>query len=237
MLAFQGKRRFPRRISAHIQNTAANSDGETTLWKENEMFNIQLLVASEPPLEWHKGNEQVALTTRFSLREDLANKQLAQSIASLINEAYKWMVGIFTEDYRRTSVPEVEELLAAGKLLLLFNRGQLVGTIRVDFLEHERAAMLGMFAISKHATSKGFGRYLFQMAEEKVIQAGYSTAKLFVLTPVDKEKWPAINKLISWYRRMGFVEEGHEDFGACFPHLRRTLEEPCKYVRWFKKLA
>ena len=131
-----------------------------------------------------------------------------EAIVKLVNISYRGessRVGWTTEadilDGLRTSVHEVERLIASGNtiILLCLNGDELLGSI---CLEKERAiAHIGMFVVNPAMQANGIGKRLLTEAESLAqYMWGVEQFQMHVIT--------IRHELIAFYERRGYIRTG-----------------------------
>jgi ribosomal protein S18 acetylase RimI-like enzyme len=153
----------------------------------------------------------------------------ASAIARLVNLAYR--VEAFFVAGERTSVPEIEALLARGAFLVAERdhspaegaaaRRVLVGSAYVE--DRGDHGYIGLVSVDPELQGSGIGRALMAAAEEALLSAGRRRAEILV---VDLRA-----ELPPWYRRLGYREVGTRPFPPDAPALR-----PCHFIVMSKRL-
>ena len=131
-----------------------------------------------------------------------------EAIVKLVNIAYRgessragWTTEADILDGLRTSVHEVERLIASGNtiILLCLNGDELLGSI---CLEKERAiAHIGMFVVNPAMQANGIGKRLLTEAESLAqYMWGVEQFQMHVIT--------IRHELIAFYERRGYIRTG-----------------------------
>ncbi len=132
----------------------------------------------------------------------------AEAISTLVNMAYRgdssragWTTEADILDGLRTSVYEVERLIASEStiILLCLNDSELCGSICLD--RAQSAAHIGMFVVNPTLQANGIGKSLLAAAE-KLAQETWA---------VDKFQMHVItlrHELIAFYERRGYLRTG-----------------------------
>jgi GNAT superfamily N-acetyltransferase len=151
---------------------------------------------------------------RWAVPQDLA------AIMRVINSAFR-KAEAFLIDRDRITHEAVEELLRAGKFLLVEDDSGLLGCVYVE-LRGERA-YLGLLSVDPSRQKAGLGSSLMTAAEEYCAQAGCRFMDLRIINV--REELPV------YYRRRGYVESGTEPLT---PGLVPKLA--CHFVKMSKPL-
>ena len=131
-----------------------------------------------------------------------------EAIVKLVNISYRgessragWTTEADILDGLRTSVHEVERLIASGNtiILLCLNGDELLGSI---CLEKERAiAHIGMFVVNPAMQANGIGKRLLTEAESLAqYMWGVEQFQMHVIT--------IRHELIAFYERRGYIRTG-----------------------------
>jgi GNAT superfamily N-acetyltransferase len=143
----------------------------------------------------------------------------APAIARLVNTAF--VSERFFIDGNRTDPEKVAALLQKGKFLLLFENGELVGSIYTE-IRGERG-YFGLLAVDPRRQRSGIGARLIAAAEALCRSAGCRFMD-FTFVNVRKE-------LPGYYQRFGYVESGTAPFPA-----DQVAKMPVHLVRMSKPL-
>ena len=143
----------------------------------------------------------------------------APAIARLVNTAF--VSERFFIDGNRTDPEKVAALLQKGKFLLLFENGELVGSIYTE-IRGERS-YFGLLAVDPGRQRAGIGARLIAAAEALCRSAG---CRFMDLTFVNVRK-----ELPGYYQRFGYVESGAAPFPA-----DQVAKMPVHLVRMSKAL-
>ena len=143
----------------------------------------------------------------------------APAIARLVNTAF--VSERFFIDGNRTDPEKVAALLQKGKFLLLFENGELVGSIYTE-IRGERS-YFGLLAVDPGRQRAGVGARLIAAAEGLCRSAG---CRFMDLTFVNVRQ-----ELPGYYQRFGYVESGTAPFPA-----DQVAKMPVHLVRMSKPL-
>jgi len=145
----------------------------------------------------------------------------AAAIAALVVLAYR--VEDFFIDGDRTTVAEIESLLARDRFLLAENAaGALTGCVHVKV--QGTRGYFGMLSVHPEAQSHGLGRELVEEAERFCRNRGCSVMDLHVVN--------LRQELPPWYRRLGYAETGTQPFSDPW-----KTKLPCHFITMSKLLA
>ena len=133
----------------------------------------------------------------------------AAKIRALIESAFRgdsarrgWNHEADLLDDERTSLAEIEKLLAAKVVSLCVARDQsdaIIGCVAMTVVD-ETLGYLGMLTVSPDLQSAGLGTKLLRAAEDKALSFGLSTMEMTVISQRDS--------LIAWYERSGYARTG-----------------------------
>jgi GNAT superfamily N-acetyltransferase len=126
----------------------------------------------------------------------------AASIARLVNDAFR--AERFFSNGHRTDPEKVTALFEKGKFLMLFEDIAMVGCVYIE-LRGERG-YFGLLAVAPQRQGSGIGALLIAAAEQDCRSAG---CRFMDLTFVNVRQ-----KLPSYYRRFGYLENGTLPFPA-----------------------
>ena len=143
----------------------------------------------------------------------------APAIARLVNTAF--LSERFFIDGNRTDPERAAALLQKGKFLLLFEKGELVGSIYTE-IRGERG-YFGLLAVDPRRQRASIGARLIAAAEGLCRSAG---CRFMDLTFVDVRK-----ELPAYYQRFGYIEGGTLPFPA-----DQVAKIPVHLVRMSKAL-
>lgn len=167
------------------------------------------------------------------------DRTLVEKLTCIINLVYGETEGeIFGEDYERTNVGEVMQIIRAGELGVAYSRSspdfkrEAVGCIRVWKLSDTHGE-LGMMALDPSLRGSGIGRAMVLFAEEHCHKLGLSTMRLDLLSPQAFEH-PFKKRLFEWYTRLGYKVVKEASFADFYPHIAPLLIIATNY-RVFEK--
>ena len=156
-------------------------------------------------------------------------------LTELINDVYEVAEeGMWPPGTARTSLDEVTALMTSGELRVAVLDDEVVGCVRVQFLDAETGEF-GMLAASRKHRGAGIGRDLVRHAEESVRATGRPAMQLEILVPRD---WahPSKEFLREWYGRLGYRHVRNEPLADSYPHLAPLLATPCDLTVYSKNL-
>ena len=126
-------------------------------------------------------------------------------VAALVQSAFRgdasragWTTEADLLDGQRTDEAALSELVAAGRLMLAEEEGELVGCCRVD-----DTGYIGMIAIAPARQASGVGRALLAEAERRIAAGGGTRARMTVI----RQR----TELIAWYERRGYHQTGETE--------------------------
>jgi GNAT superfamily N-acetyltransferase len=163
------------------------------------------------------------------------DEALAGPVAELINEAYLGgEKGLWAEGTPRTDEDEVRALIRAGQIVVALDGDELVGSVKLVWLDEETAEF-GMLAGSPRHRNSGIGRLLVAYAEGKALESGRRTMRLELLVP---REWshPVKEFLLQWYTRLGYVHVRTGVLEEQYPQLSPHLVTACNYQVYHKAL-
>lgn len=133
------------------------------------------------------------------------------AMARLINAAFS--IEEFLEG-NRTSESALTEMIREGSFLLQHNEdGTLLASVYIE--ERGERAYFGMLAVDPAQQGRGFGREMVRSAEDYCRNQGCTAMDIYVLSL--RPELPA------FYRKLGYVESGVEEFLPSRP-LKNGLE-------------
>lgn len=146
----------------------------------------------------------------------IAAKQDAQTIADLVNSAYRgessrggWTTEADFLAGQRTDLPMVEAIIAspAQRFVLGERDGVLLGCVCLEQV-HPQVCHFGMFAVRPERQAQGIGKRFVAEAERVARERlGCSTMNMLVIT--------LRAELIAWYERRGYRRTAEYD---AFPY-------------------
>jgi GNAT superfamily N-acetyltransferase len=130
---------------------------------------------------------------------ELASRDDAPEVVRIINAAYEHgEAGIWEAGWTRTTLADVEAMIAAGEIAVMRVEGRVVGSVRIRRLD-EQTAELGMLSVDPGAMGTGAGRALLAFAEQ---HHGTPFMQLELLVP--HAPHPHKQRLHEWYSRLGY---------------------------------
>lgn len=165
-------------------------------------------------------NEAVA-NVNHSIQIRIAAPADAEKITAVINSAFRIVEEFFiAED--RTTLKEVERLLATGTFLLAETNGIISGCVYVE--PRGNRAYLGLLSVDPSQQQGGIGSLLMVAGEDYCREKG---ARFIDIYMVNLRK-----DLPTFYHRRGYVETGTEPFP---PEVETRL--PCHFIKMSKALS
>jgi predicted N-acetyltransferase YhbS len=136
------------------------------------------------------------------------------AIAPVVNAAFA--IETFLEG-PRTDQQKMAEMMRMGEFLIAENQvGRVVASV---YLEHQGdRTYLGMLAVDPSRQGTGLGRLMMQTAEERCREQGCKIIDIWVLSMRPE--------LLPFYRNLGYVENGAEEFHPSRP-LKPGVECYC----------
>ena len=157
-------------------------------------------------------------------------------IADLTNEVYLVAEdGLWKEGATRTTVDEIAELVRAGEIAVARLDGEVVGSVRVQRLDHATGEF-GMLAADPARRGLGVGTELVGFAERACREGRLRTMQLEVLVPRDWSH-PSKEFLARWYTRLGYRVARTGTIDEAYPELAPLLATPCDFVIYLKDLS
>jgi predicted GNAT family N-acyltransferase len=126
--------------------------------------------------------------------------------SDLMRDAFGLRYEVFVEEQGVSRELEMDELDAIATHLIALRGDEIVGTLRM--LEHEGAVKIGRVAVRAAARRSGIGARLMQHAAAIASDRGFAEIILHAQVSVT-----------SFYRRLGYVEEGDRFDEAGIPHV------------------
>lgn len=163
-------------------------------------------------------------------------------LTDLINAVYAVAeAGMWKPGHRRTSEPEVEDLLKDGELILAVLGGEIIGCVYARefdaaFDDGAGLAELGLLVVDPSRRGLRIGVALMEAAEAWARASGLLIMRLELLTPRDWEH-PAKRFVHDWYVRSGYAIRGMEPFERDFSHFAGSLAGPSDFTIYHKDLT
>ncbi|KAI9475516.1 MAG: acyl-CoA N-acyltransferase [Benjaminiella poitrasii] len=150
--------------------------------------------------------------------------QYVEQATKVVNTAYRSEGGWTTEKDivkgERCTVKDMSDFINnSGKphtLLLALENDQVIGTVQIQIAAS--TAEIGLFSVLPSHQSRGIGGQLIRAALLEMQAQGITYAMMHVL-----ENRPEI---LSWYRKLGFVETG-ERVPFIWPEMLKVDKELC----------
>lgn len=161
--------------------------------------------------------------------------KLTAELTDLINGVYAVAEkGLWVDGASRTTVERVKELVRAGQIAVARAAGQIVGCLRIQFLDGG-VGEFGMLAVIPCSRGTGVGRDLVRFAEQEAHRKRCDTMQLEVLVP---RGWshPSKEFLTDWYTRSGYKLVRIGAIEESYPELAPLLATPCDYMIYRKAL-
>jgi predicted GNAT family N-acyltransferase len=124
----------------------------------------------------------------------------------LMAEAFRVRTEVFVVEQGVPLALELDELDAAATHFVAIRDGEIVGTARL--LQDHGIAKIGRVAVSAASRRTGIGRRLMERAEAVAAERGFDAIILHAQVAV-----------ASFYRQLGYVEEGDTFDEAGIPHI------------------
>ena len=145
----------------------------------------------------------------------------AAAIVQVINLAFRAAESFFIERDRITA-EILQSMLETGNFLLATDAAGLLGCVYVELRGYR--AYFGLLAVDPARQHRGLGRRLIAEAENHARAAGCHAMDIRIVSLREK--------LLPFYRRLGYVETGT----ASFPEESKS-KLPCHFIRMTKPLA
>jgi len=156
-------------------------------------------------------------------------------LAELVNDVYETAEdGLWRPGATRTNPAEIAELTRAGQIVVARLGGEIVGSIRVQFLDADTGET-GMLVVRPEHRNLGIGRELRRYVTDMLRQAGVTTLQIELLVPRD---WTPASKefMAHWNERSGYRVVRKGAFEEQYPDLAPQLATPCDFIIYDKAL-
>jgi GNAT superfamily N-acetyltransferase len=163
------------------------------------------------------------------------DERVVAEMTDLINRVYTTAeAGLWVDGAARTTTTEIAEMIAADQIALARVDGQIVGSIRIQQLDHG-VGEFGMLVADPAHRSKGVGSEPIRFAEELSRRRGLTVMQFELLVP---RGWshPTKEYLHAWYTRIGYRPVRTGGVEEMYPHLAPLLATPCDFVVYHKPL-
>jgi ribosomal protein S18 acetylase RimI-like enzyme len=160
--------------------------------------------------------------------EDVSN------LNQLVNSAYRgessrkgWTTEANILEGKRITEAELIEIIEDNKntILKYSENDQIIGCVLL--IEKKEELYLGMLSVSPDIQNSGIGKKLMQQAEIQASELGLSKVVMTVISVREE--------LISWYKRIGYVDTGaREPFPAGDVYINIS-EKPLEFIVLEKK--
>ncbi len=141
----------------------------------------------------------------MALNIRLANRADMGAMIPVINAAFS--IEEFM-DGTRTDVERLDPMFDTGEFLVGFEGDALVASIYTETREDERG-YFGMLSVDPAQQGKGYGRIMVEAAEDHLRRRGAKVVDIMVLN--------LRTELPPFYRKLGYVETGIEEFRPSRP--------------------
>jgi ribosomal protein S18 acetylase RimI-like enzyme len=145
----------------------------------------------------------------------------AENIARLVNAAF--VPERFFIEGDRTDPEKVRGLLQKGRFVLAEDGGVLAACVYIEL--HGERGYFGLLAVDPERQRSGLGSQLVALAENDCRLAGCHFMDLTVVN--------LRTQLLTFYRRLGYVETGTQPF----PEEQHAPRVPCHLISMSKLLA
>jgi GNAT superfamily N-acetyltransferase len=164
------------------------------------------------------------------------DQRLVGEVTDLVNRVYDAAeAGLWVDGATRTTMGEMQEMVAAEQIAVASLNGQVVGCIRVQELG-DGAGEFCLLAADPAHRGEGVGRELVGFAEELCRRRGLAVMQLELLVP---RGWshPTKEFLHAWYTRIGYRPVRAASIEESYPQLAPLLATPCDFVVYRKPLT
>ena len=149
--------------------------------------------------------QNIELDISLAKNGELSDEEIT-ALVKLINDVYKVAEeGMWKENMKRTTIDEIKNFIAEGRLMVGRFEGKVVGSLVVEKFEAGSKGKFGMLVLDPNLRGKKLGSALIKAAEDWARNEGFKTMNLELLTPKDWEH-PAKIFLHNWYTRIGYVQ-------------------------------
>lgn len=147
-------------------------------------------------------------------------------LVRLINDAYATAEeGLWLSGVARTDPDQTSGAIAVGRVLVAHLDGVLAGTIQTQGMDGHDPSF-GTLAVDAAFNGRGVGSALVQRVELEAAALGAKSMRLEVL--VTNPPHPHLERLASWYSRLGYREVGRTGLLEISPHEVAFLARPCE---------
>lgn len=156
-------------------------------------------------------------------------------LVALVNLSYAaaeeglWLAGV-----QRTDHQETHAAIDAGRVLVAHLDGALVGTVQAHAVD-ECTFLFGTLAVIPARNGMGVGSALVERVEQDAAAAGATSVRLEVL--VAQPPHVHLERLASWYARMGYREVQRVSLHQVSPREVEFLARPCEVSLMEKQLS
>jgi GNAT superfamily N-acetyltransferase len=142
--------------------------------------------------------------------------------------------GLWRDGTRRTTAPDIAELIRAGQIAVATRDGRIAGSVRLHDVA-EDASELGLLVAAPDQRGTGVGRALVAFAERHSRERGRRAMQLELLLP-RAFRHPSKEFLKAWYGRLGYRRVRTGSVEATHPNLAPLLATPCEIAVYEKLL-
>jgi len=161
--------------------------------------------------------------------------RLAEHLTGLLNDVYATAEsGLWRDGTRRTTAPEIAELIRAGQIAVATRDGRIAGSVRLHDVADD-ASDFGLLVAAPDQRGTGVGRALVAFAEQHSRDRGLRAMQLELLLPC-AWRHPSKEFLKAWYGRLGYRRVRTGDIDDTHPDLAPLLATPCEIAVYEKPL-
>ena len=162
-------------------------------------------------------------------RLEASERTRARDLADLVNHSYRLaQTEVFDTPSPRISITSMENIIAAGELVVAESAGTVVGVVLSRDLD-ERTGFFGMLAVPPEAASTGVARAILDHLEADARARGLTAMQLDLLMPDPPTRHQS--RLREWYERRGYVAVAERPFAEVDPAAAANLRRPTALIR------
>lgn len=168
-----------------------------------------------------------SIVVRWAKSTDI---EFVDYIRCIINDSYAESEdGMWEDGVDRISNADLCDIIKSGELFLAVKDNEIVGTGRTTIMNN--SGCLGLLTCAKKCRGLGIGKLLLRFHEDNLLKNGFTISRVELLYPIPISSFK--QRVLSWYLREGYVDNGHEDF---HPELKHKLVCKWEFKVFLKEL-